>query len=196
MTPADRQPRPFASEDPHQALLRAVRFCHPGWDLVGSLSFRPDVKASPSWKTWQDVILVPVILPQIFAAHAAASVGNLAGLAQCDAAVDAALPDPFASASRLSGYRMVTNFPAPPAEKMLGRYFQRVLQAEAPGHLAVLMAARAAVFHFPPAMAASSYCFVEVRGGLPSAPIAEWMSMVGDCTAAAQSLGGAALRAA
>lgn len=196
MTPADRQQRPFASEDPHQALLRAVRFCHPGWDLVGSLSFRPDVKASPAWKTWQDGLLVSVLLPQIFAAHAAAATGNLGGLASCDAAIDAALPDPFAASSRLSGHRLATNYPAPPAEKMLARYFQRVLQGEAPGHLAVLMAARAAVFHFPPATAASSYCFLEARGGLPHAAIAEWMALVGDCTAAAQSLGAAALRAA
>lgn len=196
MIPADRNQPAFASEDPHQALLRAVRFCHPGWDLVGPLSFSPDAKSSPAWKTWQDGPFATMLLPRIFAAHTAVSTGDLAGLSQCDSAVDAVLPDPRAAVSRLSGHRLATNFPAPPAEKLLARYCQRVLQGGAPGHLAILMAARAAVFHFPPASAVAAYCFLEARGGLPSAAITEWMAMVGDCTVAAQNLGATALRAA
>ena len=196
MTQADRNQPAFAAEDPHQALLRAVRFCHPGWDLVGSLSFRPAPLESPVWKIWQDGVFTAIYLPQVFAAHAAASRGDLAALLCADAAMDAALPAAAAAAGRLSGQRLAAHFPAPPAEKQLARYSQRVLQGETPGQLATLMAARAAVFHFPPATAVAAYCFLEAKGGLSAAAISEWMAMVSDCALVARSYAGASLRAA
>lgn len=196
MTRADRNQPAFAQEDPHQALLRAVRFCHPGWDLVGPLSFRPETKASPVWKTWQDGVFSTVLLPQIFAAHAAASTGDLPGLLQADAAIDSELPSAGAVAARLSGHRLAAHFPAPPAEKQLARYALRIAEGQTPGQLAALMAARAAVFHFPPATAVAAYCFLEAKGALPTAPITEWMALVSDCALVARNFAGAALRAA
>ncbi|MEI6338051.1 MAG: urease accessory UreF family protein [Verrucomicrobiota bacterium] len=170
-----------SAEDPHLELMRAIRLCHPGWDILRRITFSADVKADPPWRDWRTEVFLPVLRPQLERACLAAATADWRGLAVSDQALDAALPSVAATASRREGVALMRTYPAPTAERLWTKYGGLVATGETPGHLAIVLAVRAAAFHFPPAAVVAAYIFLEAHGGLTARGLAAWMEMVEHC---------------
>jgi hypothetical protein len=168
--------QPGLEDDPHFNLLRTVRTCHPAWDTVSAITLSADVRS-----VWIGDIFEPVLRPQLMAAFLAAAAGNERELEKCDLELDRELPAQGAAASRLAGGMLMENFPAPPAEKPWARYQRKVTAGDSAGHLAVVLAIRAAAFHLPCLSVVPAYVFLEACGGLPRMGIPVWMEVVEQC---------------
>jgi len=140
-----------------------------------------------SWTAWRDSLFVPVLAPKIEEAWSRAAASDLRGLIACDEALSQALPAEEQAASREAGLRLATQCGVPMLEKCWMRYLDRIVAGAVPANLAVVLALRAAVFHFPPVAALGSYVFLEVRAAGPELGVAGWMEAVADCLAAARN---------
>ena len=167
---------PEPAEDPHLELMRAVRFCHPGWDSSKRITLRDADRAA-----WQTEVFLPVLRPQLEAAWHAAAAADWRGLMACDLALDQALPAGAVSGSRLAGAALLRDYPAPPGERLWTRYAALVADGKSSGHLGMALAVRAAAFHFSPAAMVAAYVFLEARGGLSGRSMISWMEIVEQC---------------
>ena len=170
-----RTSEPFDADGIHRELLRAARLCHPDWETAGRLTFRPPLQ---NWTIWRDTVFLPVLYPAFVAAFAAFTQGHRRELAQTDAALNTALPSGIAEASRRAGQRLLSDYTVPNAEKLWASYRDRVSAGEAPGHFVVALAVRAAAFHLPQPLAASTLLLFEARGGNPDSLPGEWTEMI------------------
>lgn len=170
---ATMQPDPMA--DPHLDLMRAVRLCHPAWDALGRVTLFPDAAADGF--AWRERVFHPVIQPRLEAAFRAACQSDASTLAAEDLALEAALSESAAAASRRAGLALLEKFPAPPGERLWHRHARQVLSGTSPGHLAMVVAVRAAAFHLPPPVLLASYVFLEARAGLPGRGLTVWMKL-------------------
>ncbi|MFZ4682841.1 MAG: urease accessory UreF family protein [Terrimicrobiaceae bacterium] len=175
--------------------MRAVRLCHPGWDALQQITFSTAGQASP-WQDWRTEIFLPVLRPQIEAAHLAAATADWRALTACDRAIDDALPARSAAASRRAGASLMAAYDPPAAERLWTRYRGLVASGSSPGHLAVAMAVRAAAFHFPPSALISAYVFLEARGGLSGRGMMAWVEMLEECLPADGAAGSPQIKVA
>ena len=171
----------FAANDARVELLRAVDLCHPGWTNLRGLTFSPDAFSSPVWTRWKEGLFVEIIVPRLEEARCASASGDWRFLAECDRAIDAALPAAAQEASVRAGRELSVQHGAPKSERLLGRYQGLIDSGGAPGHLAILCALRGAIFHLCPAIVLGAYVFLEAKGGLPGSGIEHWVEMVEDC---------------
>ena len=184
-----------SSHGPHLEVLRVVRLCHPGWEGLTRLTFAPQ-PMTPSWQAWREEVFLPILLPGLRAMHVASATGNRGELIAHDTALDAALPAMLVGRSRRAGQMLVKTFPAPPAEK-LWRHFGCLVEADkAPGHLASILAVRAAAFHIAPPLLISAYIYLEARAGLGAGGVDQWLEMTDDCVRVSVGQGESGLRAA
>ncbi len=124
-----------------------------------------------------------VFLPRIEEARVASAAGNWQSLADCDRAIDSALPSGVREPSLLAGRVLMAQYAAPKSERLLVRYHGLVDSGSAPGHLAILCALRGAIFHLSPTAILGAYVFLEAKGGMPGSGTEQWMNMVDDCLA-------------
>jgi hypothetical protein len=171
------------ANDARVELLRAVGLCHPGWTGLDGVTFVPDEFSSPKWLHWREGLYAEVFIPRIEEARSASAAGDWQCLAECDWAIDSALPSSLRAASLLAGRLLMGEYGAPKSERLWSRYHGLVGSGKAPGHLAILCALRGAIFHLSPAAILGAYIFLEAKGGLPGSGVEHWMKMVGDCLA-------------
>jgi len=176
-----KKPANPGPQDPHLDLMRAVRFCHPGWDALRQITFSAAADQTPPWQNWRTDVFLPVLRPQLEAAHLAAATADWRALVVCDRALDDALPAGVATASRRAGASLMTAYDPPAAERLWARYRGLVAAGNSPGHLAIALAVRAAAFHFPPPALISAYVFLEARGGLSGRGMMAWVEMLEEC---------------
>ena len=82
----------FDANDAGIELLRAVGLCHPGWRNLQCVTFTPEGFSTPEWLRWKESLFTEVFLPRIEEARSASAAGNWQSLADCDRAIDSALP--------------------------------------------------------------------------------------------------------
>jgi len=156
---------PNGTLDQHgqENIFRAARLCAPSLDRLGRMTFSCSADKPEGLSTWCDITFLPVIVPAIQAAHAAASQQGARELRAVDRLLDASLSADSAFRSRDAGHIAVSDFHAPKSERTLSRYLEAVGKGESPGHFATILAARAAVFHIPAGTALAAYAFIEMR---------------------------------
>jgi hypothetical protein len=162
-------------------LLRAVGLCHPGWRRLGGLTFSPDSSSCPAWLPWKETIFANILWPRLEEARSACAIGDLRALADCDQAIDSALPLAVRAPSSRAGRFLLAHYSAPKSEKLWRRYHALIGSGEAPGHLATLCALRGAIFHLSSIAISGAYVFLEAKAGLPRSGVDLWVSMVVDC---------------
>ena len=162
-------------------LLRAVGLCHPGWNRLAGLTFSPDSNSRPTWLPWKETMFATIFWPRIEEARSASAAGDLRALADCDQAIDSALPSGFRARSSRAGRFLLAHYSAPKSERLWRRYHALIGSGEAPGHLATLCALRGATFHLSSIAISGAYIFLEAKAGLPRSGVDLWVNMVVDC---------------
>jgi hypothetical protein len=171
----------FENANARVELLRVVGLCHPGWNRLRDLTFSPDASSRPAWLPWKESIFSTILWPRITEARSACASGDLQALADCDQAIDSALPANFRTPSSLAGRFLLAHYSAPKSERLWRRYHALISSGEAPGHLATLCALRGAIFHLSSVAISGAYIFLEAKAGLPRSGVDLWVSMVADC---------------
>jgi hypothetical protein len=171
----------FDNANTRVELLRAVGLCHPGWNRLRGLTFAPDSRSCPAWLPWKERIFSTILWPRIAEARSACAAGDLRALADCDQAIDSALPASFRAPSSRAGRFLLAHYSAPKSERLWRRYHALIDSGDAPGHLATLCALRGAIFHLSSIAISGAYIFLEAKAGLPQSGVELWVSMVADC---------------
>lgn len=171
----------FDTANARAELLRAVGLCHPGWNRLRGLTFSPDSSSCPAWLPWKERVFATILWPRIAEARSACAAGDLRALADCDQAIDSALPAGSRAPSSRAGRLLVAHYSAPKSERLWRRYHALIGSGEAPGHLATLCALRGAIFHLSSIAISGAYIFLEAKGGLPRSGVDLWVNMVVDC---------------
>jgi len=105
-----------------------------------------------------------------------------ASKSRLDCRLDKALPKDARLQSRDAGKRLIGGLLAPKGDRLIERYRASVLAGDSPGHLAVIHALRASLFHLPPRLMMASYLLQEgVGAGLDGREIARFLigSLIG-----------------
>ena len=171
----------FDNANARVELLRAVGLCHPGWSRLRGLTFSPDSSSCPAWLPWKEGIFATILWPGIAEARSACAAGDLRAVADCDKAIDSALPANFRAASSRAGRFLLAHYSAPKSERLWRRYHALIGSGDAPGHLATVCALRGAIFHLSSLGISGVYIFLEAKAGLPRSGVDLWVSMVVDC---------------
>ena len=158
-------------------IFRATRMCAPCMDRLGEITYRGSPLNESLRAHWCGSVLVNHLMPAISAAHLATNNFGFRELLDIDNRLDSALTGPTARDSRAAGRLVAMDFRPPAAERTLKRYLEAVESGKAFGHIAVVLSARAAVFHIPPQIAVSALVFLEMR----AAPVADFWPCVEDC---------------
>jgi len=166
--------------DPRLEFLRAMRSCHPDWMTSGRITFG----GTPSWELWKNRTFLPILRPQLEIGWAACARHDGRAWQEADAAIDAALPADLADRSRKAGNLLANGFRPPTAEKLWARIAREIAAGNQPGHLATIMALRAATFSIPPYQVVGCYLLVEAKGGWGSEAELQWWDLVNDCLSA------------
>jgi hypothetical protein len=163
--------------DPRLELLRAMRSCHPDWMASGRVTF----EGSPSWELWKTDTFLPFLKPHLEASWAACAQRDARTWQEADRSLNGALPLDMAERSRKAGSLLATSFRPPAAEKLWTRQVKEIAEGRQPGHLASVIALRAATFSLSPRVALGCYLLVEARGGWGLDAEIQWWDLVDDC---------------
>jgi urease accessory protein UreF len=119
------------------------------------------------WENWAHAVFHSRILPAIREVTHHARHGRIREVIAADRCLDASLVAPLAVRSRAAGAIVAAHQQCPDGERILRRYLAAHRCARTPGHLAVVVAVRAAVFHLPEPMVLAAYLAAETKS-LPS----------------------------
>lgn len=143
-------------------IVRAAKLCAPGIDTVGNLTFNGHPENAADVTRWRDTVFLPLLGPLVTEATLAARQG-CRELLRVDAALDKRLAGPLAKASRSAGHVIASALHAPSSEAILKKFLAAVTSGSTPGHMAVVLAARASIFHFPARTVAGALVLLEMR---------------------------------
>lgn len=172
-------PDPFHAEPILAEILKSLPTCYPVWETGGRLTLEGSSDASR--REWRDEIFQPILHPLLMKARETAGQGRVRDMIALDVEFDKTLPSRLLARSRTAGRRVLTEFKSPAAERVLAKYSAEVLAGTAPGHLAVVMAARGAAFHLPPNLIAATYVLAELQGANSTQTLAVLWNGVGEC---------------
>ncbi len=162
-------------------IFRVARLCAPCLDSMGSATFHGNPTSSSELTKWRDSVWNPCVSPALDAAHAAAKTGSRE-LIEVDRQLDLQLAGPLAKTSRAAGRQLATQFLAPASEPALLKFLAAIKTNASPGHLAVVFAARASIFHIPLPTTRAAMLFLEMR----AAPIDSFWPILEDCLVGAK----------
>lgn len=160
-------------------IFRLVRLCAPDLATLGSLTYEGDAENESQRRQWRDSVFVPVLVPAVGAAWLGAKQGYRE-MAAADAALDAKLAGPLAKRSRAAGKLIAASMHAPAGEQGLEKFLRAITRGESPGHMAVVFAARASIFHFPKDIVSAGLAFAEMR----STRVDQLWKVIEDCLSA------------
>lgn len=143
-------------------IVRAAKLCAPGIDSLGTLTFDGDPENAAAVARWRDAVFLPLLSPALHDATLASRLG-FRELLSVDAALDTRIAGPLAKTSRSSGRLIAAALKAPNSESILKKFLAAVSEGKTPGHIAVVFAARASVFHFPARIVAGALVLLEMR---------------------------------
>jgi hypothetical protein len=169
-------PGKILAEGEYQIIARAAELCNPFLHALGEVTFMPRGPVIAAILNWNATLLTPLLQPAILEVLARAAEGGSFEIATLDCRVDAAVPLPSRSQSRDAGKSLVQGLHAPRGDRLIERYRSAVMAGDSPGHLVVIHALRAAVFHLPPQLAVAAYLVQEGMGaGLEERDIARFL---------------------
>jgi len=178
--------------DARQELLRAMRSCHPDWMSAGRVTFSGGFSSDP----WKNDLFLPILRPHLETCWGLCARQDTRGWQAADRALDTALPLNLAERSRNAGVLLATSYRPPAAEKNWVRLVKEIAEGRQPGHLASVMALRAATFSLSPRLAVGCYLLVEARGGWGAEAENQTWDLVTDCLSAVSASSLPAIRVA
>ncbi len=173
----------------------ATRVANPDFAIGGAVTFHASAVFAVSAVAWRESVFQPVLLPALRAALNHARRAEVRELAALDRRLSEQLPAGTHAASLRAGHRLALRGRELRGDRLLPRLAENIRAGAAPGHFAVIFAARCAAFSLPDRTAVGAYLFQEMGAGAPAAPVAEVCDFVAACL---EPLGGPAfeLRAA
>lgn len=157
-------------------ILRAAKLCAPGLEALGQGTFDGDPTKATDVLRWRDTVFLPLLAPAVNETTIAFKLG-CRELVTVDASLDKRLAGPLSKASRASGRTVALSLNAPNSEATLKKFLAAVSAGSTPGHMAVVFAARASVFHFPTRIVAGALVLLEMR----TAPVDAVWTAVESC---------------
>ena len=157
-------------------VARAAELCNPFLDSLSEVTFMTRGPVAASVLNWNATVFRPLVLPVLLEVLIRASDGGSFEIAALDCRLDAVLPAPLRLQSRTAGRQLVQGLLAPRGDRLIERYRKAVLAGDSPGHLAVIHALRAALFHLPPRILIASYLLQEgIGAGLDDLEIGRFL---------------------
>ena len=190
--PATQRPQ-VPEEGDYGVVARAAELCNPFMEGLGEVTLSIGGPVASSVLRWNAAIFRPLLQPALLEVMDRASEGGSFEISTLDCRLDASLPIAPRAQSRDAGKRLVQGLLAPRGDRLIERYRKAVIAGNSPGHLAVIHALRASVFHLPPLVLMSSYLLQEGMGaGLDGREIAVYLlgplSAAGELAAPATEL--------
>jgi len=145
-------------------IVRAAEICNPFLDAVGEVTLEVRGPVAASVVNWNASLFSRAIRPAMEDVRREYSLGGNLEIALIDCRLETLLPKHLSLQSRTEGKRLIGGLLAPRGDRMLERYRTMVLAGDAPGHLAVIHALRAALFSLPPRVMEGAYLLQEGMG--------------------------------
>jgi hypothetical protein len=157
-------------------IVRAAELCNPFLDALGAVTLEVRGPVASSVVNWNAAIFSPAIRSAMADVRREYSLGGNLEIAGIDCRLESCLPKGLSLQSRTEGKRLIGGLLPPRGDRMLERYRSMVLAGEAPGHLAVIHALRAALFSLPPRVMEGAYLLQEGTGsGLDGRDISRFL---------------------
>lgn len=157
-------------------VVRAAELCNPFLDIMGESTLMLRGSVAASVLNWNVSIFRPYLHSVLTEVIARAAEGGSFEISTLDCQLDALLPAPMRLSSRDEGRRLIQGLLAPRGDRLIERYRNAVLAGNSPGHLAVIHALRATLFHLPPRVLIASYLFQEgIGAGLDDHEISRFL---------------------
>ena len=152
------------SESDLEVIVRAAELCNPFLDGLGEVTLEVRGPVASSVVNWNAALYDDAIRPVLGDVRREYSLGGNLEIAGIDCRLESLLPKNLALQSRTEGKRLIGGLLAPRGDRILERYRTMVISGDAPGHLAVIHALRAALFSLPPRIMEGSYLLQEGMG--------------------------------
>lgn len=157
-------------------IVRAAELCNPFLDAVGEVTLEVRGPVAASVVNWNAALFSPAIQSAMTDVRCQYSLGGNLEIAGIDCRLESLLPKHLSLQSRTEGKRLIGGLLPPRGDRMLERYRTMVLAGDAPGHLAVIHALRAALFSLPPRVMEGAYLLQEGMGaGLDGRDISRFL---------------------
>jgi hypothetical protein len=157
-------------------IVRAAELCNPFLDAVGEVTLEVRGPVAASVVNWNASLYAPLIRPSMTDAIREYSLGGNLEIVGIDCRMESRLPKRLSSQSRMEGKRLIGGLLPPRGDRLVERYREAVLSGDAPGHLAVIHALRAALFSLPPRVLEGAYLLQEGMGaGLDGRDISQFL---------------------
>jgi len=157
-------------------VVRAAVLCNPFLDILEEVTLAVRGPMASSLLDWNATLFTPILHPLLLEVLDQTSKGGSFEITALDCRLDAELPASRKFPSRDAGKLLVQGVLAPRGDRMIERYRTAVLAGDSPGHLAVIHALRAAVFHLPPRVTVASYLLQEgIGAGLDGREISRFL---------------------
>ena len=157
-------------------IVRAAELCNPFLDAVGEVTLEVRGPVASSVLNWNAALFSPVIRPAMEDVRQEYSLGGNLEIAGIDCRLESLFPKSLSLQSRTEGKRLIGGLLPPRGDRLLERYRAMVLAGDAPGHLAVIHALRAALFSLPPRVTEGAYLLQEGMGaGLDGRDISRFL---------------------
>jgi len=131
-------------------IVRAAELCNPFLDALGEVTLGVRGPVAASVVNWNAALFSPAIRPAMANVMREYSLGGNLEIAGVDCRLEARLPKSLSLQSRTEGKRLIGGLLPPRGDRIMDRYREAVLSGDAPGHLAVVHALRAALFSLSP----------------------------------------------
>lgn len=157
-------------------IVRAAELCNPFLDALGEVTLEVRGPVAASVVNWNAALFSPVIRPALADVRREYSLGGNLEIAVIDCRLESRLPKSLSLQSRTEGKRLIGGLLPPRGDRLVERYREAVLSGDAPGHLAVIHALRAALFSLPPRVMEGAYLLQEGTGaGLDGRDISRFL---------------------
>lgn len=167
MIQAATQSERISEDEDFVPIMRAAQLCNPFLDALGEVTLMgrgPLTPVAASVLNWNSSIFRTHLQPTLLNVVEQASEGGSFEITALDCQLDASLPKVLRLQSRDAGRRLIQGLLAPRGDRLIERYRDSVIAGNSPGHLAVIHALRASVFHLPPRVLIASYLMQEGIG--------------------------------
>ncbi len=122
---------------------------------------------STAWESWLANPFRTLLAPAYVRAHRLAGEGQVVELATIDLDLDRGLQQDLRARSRQAGTCFLDGKEGMQAKREWNRFAAKVEAGETPGHLPVLFALHASLYHLPLLPALGAYAWFELESGLP-----------------------------
>lgn len=176
MNQAAAKPVEIPSDGDYGLIVRSAELCNPFLDALSEVTLLIRGPVAASVLNWNASLFKPILHSVLLDVVAQAAEGGSFEILALDCRLDAALPAAVRITSRDAGKKVIQGLLAPRGDRLIERYRSAVLAGDSPGHLAVIHALRASLFHLPPRVMLATYLLQEgIGAGLGGREIAGFL---------------------